>query len=129
MNWLVTTIVVPSDGSPAAESQLASARALARAGGARVLVLHVTPAAAGGGQPARHDEQVLEQVERLRGAGVRAELSIQTSDLELPQAIAAFASERGADVIVTRRGRPSPPHPGITARLLRIASCPVLVTA
>ena len=128
MNWLVTTIVVPSDGSPAMDAQLASARALARTGGARVLVVHVTAAARDGGDEKQSQERVLEQVEALRGAGVRAELEVHESDQDLSRAIAAFAGDRRADVIVTRRGRPWTSHGGVAACLLRIAPCPVLIT-
>ena len=72
MNWMVGTIVVPSDGSDAAEVQLASARALARATGARVVVAHVTqPDCAGRGEHslgacADVEGRVREQVNALR---------------------------------------------------------------
>ena len=140
MNWVVTTIVVPSDGSTAAESQLASARALARATGARVVVAHVNELVRG--HMATHSlhacEEELEsnvraQVSALQGAGVRAELAIVATTAEVSRAIAHLASERGADLIVTRRKPRGAllkwPFGGVSRRLIRLAPCPVLVVS
>lgn len=140
MNWLVTTILVPSDGSTAAEPQLASARALARATGARVVVAHVNEIVRG--RMAAHsvhaseDELVAtvrEQAEELRSAGVRAEAEIVSSTAELAQAIADLAKRRQADLIVTRKSRGGAVlgalSGGVSRRLLRLAPCPVLVVS
>lgn len=76
MNWMVTTIIVPSDGSTAAEPQLASARALARATGARIVVAHVNELVRGhlGAHSVHACEDQLEsnvrrQVKELQTAG------------------------------------------------------------
>jgi nucleotide-binding universal stress UspA family protein len=140
MNWVVSTIVVPSDGSSAAEVQLASARALARATGARIVVAHINELVRGHmGTHALHPcEDFLEavvrgQVDDLRDAGVRAELVIRASARDVARAIADLAKQRDADLIVTRQAR-SGSHlgmigGGISRRLVRFASCPVLVVS
>jgi nucleotide-binding universal stress UspA family protein len=140
MNWVLTTIVVPSDGSTAAEPQLASARALARATGARIVVAHINELVRGhmGAHPLHAGEEVLEatvrdQVDALRGAGVRAELQIKASSAELATAIADLAHKCNADLIVTRKGRrhslTSMPFGNVSRRLVGLASCPVLVVS
>jgi nucleotide-binding universal stress UspA family protein len=80
MNWVVSTIVVPSDGSASVDHALAAARSLARSSHGRVLVLPV-----GGSAESRPTDrstgssQVIlaaeRQVNELRDAGVRAELA------------------------------------------------------
>ena len=138
MNWMVTTIVVPSDGSKAAEGQLASARTIARATGARILVAHVDEVVrgrmSGHSVHACEDElkaNVRRQVESLRDAGVRAGLEVLASSGELATVITEFARKRDADLIVTRRGRRGALFGllsgGGSRRLLRLAPCPVLV--
>jgi len=137
MNWMVGTIVVASDGSSAAEGQLASARALARATGARVVVAHVTcPTGsdwtAGAGRPCADAEvSVRAQVEALRRVGVRAELAILASNGDLAEVIADDARTRDADLIVTRRRQggemPGEPAGDVSRRLMQLAPCPVLV--
>jgi len=137
MNWVVTTIVVPSDGSSASEGQLASARALARATGARIVVAHITELVRGrmGAQLLHAGEELLEagareQVDALREAGVRAELEIQPSAGELSKAIADLATKRHADLIVTRQGQRGllgRRFGSVSRRLVRLAPCPVLV--
>jgi MFS transporter, ACDE family, multidrug resistance protein len=137
MNWMVGTIVVPSDGSEAAEVQLASARALARATGARIVVAHVTrPDCAGRGEHSLRacadlEGCLREQVGALRNAGVRAELEILPSDGDLARVIAAAARKRDADLIVTRQSRgdalPGEVSRDLARRLMRLAPCPVLV--
>jgi nucleotide-binding universal stress UspA family protein len=140
MNGVVTMIVVPSDGSPAAESQLASARALARATGARIVVAHVNELVRGhmGTHSLRPCEDLLEssvrqQVKALQSAGVRAELEILASTTEISQAIANLARRRGADLIVTRKERRGAlvrwPFGSVSRRLIRLAPCPVLVVS
>jgi nucleotide-binding universal stress UspA family protein len=138
MNWMVTTIVVPSDGSEAAEGQLASARAIARATGARILVAHVDELVRGRMSAhsvhACEDElkaNVRRQVESLRDAGVRADLEVLASSGELATVITELARKRDADLIVTRKGRRGALFGllfgGVSRRLLRLAPCPVLV--
>lgn len=140
MNWVVGTIVVPSDGSTAAEAQLTSARALARATGARIVVVHIDELGAGrtGAQPAHAGEEglganVSAQVDALRRAGVRAELEIRASSVELARAIADLAGKCNADLIVTRKSRRSPffglVFGSVSRRLVQLATCPVLVVS
>jgi len=140
MNWVVTTIVVPSDGSTAVEPQLASARALARATGARIVVAHVNELVRGHlGTHSVHacevqlESNVRQQVQELQAAGVRAELEIVASTAEISRAIANLAGKRGADLIVTRRRRagalPRWPFGSISRRLIRLSPCPVLVVS
>jgi nucleotide-binding universal stress UspA family protein len=137
VNWMVGTIVVASDGSSAAEGQLVSARALARATGARIVVAHVTHPDGDDREAqaldARADIEacVRAQVDALRRVGVRAELAILASDGDLAGVIADDARKRDADLIVTRRGRGDPvlgePAGDVSHRLMRLAPCPVLV--
>jgi nucleotide-binding universal stress UspA family protein len=140
MNWVVTTIMVPSDGSMAAEPQLASARALARATGARIVVAHVNELVRGHlGTHSVHacedhlESNVRRQVRELQTAGVRAELEIVASTGEVSRAIANLAGKRGADLIVTRKERPGAlprwPFGSVSRRLIRLAPCPVLVVS
>jgi nucleotide-binding universal stress UspA family protein len=140
MNWVVTTIVVPSDGSTAAETQLASARALARATGARIVVAHINELVRGhmGTHSLHPCEDLLEstlrrQVKALESAGIRAELEIVASTVEISRAIANLAREHAADLIVTRKQRrgalPQWPFGSVSRRLIRLAPCPVLVVS
>ena len=140
MNWVVTTIMVPSDGSMAAEPQFASARALARATGARIVVAHVNELVRGhlGTHSVHACEDHLElnvrrQVRELQTAGVRAELEIVASTGEVSRAIANLAGKRGADLIVTRKERPGSllrwPFGSVSRQLIRLAPCPVLVVS
>jgi nucleotide-binding universal stress UspA family protein len=138
MNWIVSTIVVPSDGSADAEAELASARALARATGARIVVVHVNELVRGHlGVHSLHpcEDQlkasVRTQFEELRRAGVRAELELSASAGDLAQAIIDVAQRRDADLIVTRQGRSRAAlglmSGTVARRLIRLAPCPVLV--
>jgi len=138
MNWVVGTIVVPSDGSNAADVQLASARALARATGARIVVAHVTQPDSGDrrahsmhAHAGAQEACVRGQVDDLRGMGVRAELEILASAGDLARAIAETARNRDADLIVTRQGRGGAlrggPSGDVARRLIQLAPCPVLV--
>jgi nucleotide-binding universal stress UspA family protein len=137
MNWMVGTIVVPSDGSSAAEGQLASARALARATGARVIVAHVTHPDSADRQARARDACVdmeacvRAQVVALRRLGVRAEPAILASDGDLAGVIAEDARKRDADLIVTRRSRGDEvlgdPAGDVSDRLMQLGPCPVLV--
>lgn len=138
MNWMIGTIVVPSDGSSAAEPQLTSARALARATGARIVVTHVTESDTGardaislhGGADALA-ARVRGQVDALRDAGVRAEFEILVQAGDVARAIAETASKHDADLIVARPSRGEAPHrdasDDIAQRLIELAACPVLV--
>jgi nucleotide-binding universal stress UspA family protein len=138
VNWVVSTIVVPSDGSADADVQLASARALARATGALIVVLHVNELVRGhlGVHSLHACEEYLEaeagrQVEELREAGVRAELELVASAGDLAQVIVDVARKGDADLIVARRGRNRPTlgllNGGVARRLVRLAPCPVLI--
>ena len=137
MNWMVGTIVVPSDGSSAAELQLASARALARATGARIVVTHVTESDPDAGEAIpQHGgasalaERVRGQVEALRDSGVRAEFEILVRAGDIARAIAEAASTYDADLIVARPRRGGLHRDAsndIARRLIDLAACPVLV--
>jgi nucleotide-binding universal stress UspA family protein len=140
MNWVLTTIVVPTDGSAAAEVQLSSARALARATGARIVVAHINELVRGhlSTHPLHADLEgveasVREQVDALRGTGVRAELQIMASAGELARAITDLARKCDADLIVTRKSRRGTltglAFGNVSRRLVRLASCPVLVVS
>lgn len=140
MNWVLTTIVVPSDGSAAAEVQLSSARALARATGARIVVAHVDELVRGhmGAHPLHVRQEavaagVRKQVDALRGAGLRAELRITASSAEVARAITDLATQCSADLIVTRKSRRNPLmgllFGNVSRRLVRLATCPVLVVS
>jgi len=138
VNWLVNTVVVASDGSAGSESVLASARAVARATRARVVVVHVNEVIRG--RSATHqmypteDEMLAAahaEVDSLKNAGIRASLELRTTTAEPARAIAETASAVDADLIVTGRSRHHTLWPllaGSTSqRLIRFAACPVLV--
>jgi nucleotide-binding universal stress UspA family protein len=137
MNWMIGTIVVPSDGSSAVEGQLVSARALARATDARIIVAHVTHRNTHGREAQALDPSaemeacVRAQVDALRHLGVRAELAILASDGDLAGVIAEDARQRDADLIVTSRSWgdevPGALAGDLSHRLMQLAACPVLV--
>jgi nucleotide-binding universal stress UspA family protein len=137
MNWMIGTIVVPSDGSSAVDGQLVSARALARATDARIVVAHVTHRNVDGREAQALDPstemeaRVRAQVDALRSVGVRAELAILAFEGDLAGVIAEDARQRDADLIVTRRSRgdevPGAPAGDLSHRLMLLAACPVLV--
>jgi nucleotide-binding universal stress UspA family protein len=140
MNWVLSTIVVPSDGSASAEAQLASARALARATGARIVVTHINELVRGHlsahsvhACEAELEAGVREQVESLRRAGVRADLALHSSSKDVARAIADVATSCDADLIVTRKGRRSAllslVSGNMSRRLVQLARCPVLVVS
>jgi nucleotide-binding universal stress UspA family protein len=122
------------------EPQLVSARALARATGALVVVAHINELV--GGRQVSHpspagddglEAGVRDQVAALRGAGVRAELKMHSSSLELARAIADLARKIDVDLIVTRKSRRSALlsllFGDVSRRLVRLAPCPVLVVS
>jgi len=114
LNWVLNTIVVASDGAPPSTDQLASARALARATGAKIVVVHIIEIVRGrgGAHPIHADEDgvartLQTQVNQLHALGLRAELEIRASADGLPAALSAVADKHDADLIVVRRGNRS----------------------
>jgi nucleotide-binding universal stress UspA family protein len=139
MNWLIGTIVVPSDGSPGVDAQLTTARALARMTGAKIVVVHVNEVVRGrmATHPIHADEDEVQaalrqQVDELRALGLRAELEIRTSASGLAATLASVAERRHADLVILRRGRTHHVLAGSVSRLVdrisRSARCPVLIT-
>lgn len=138
MNWMVGTILVPSDGTVNVGSQLDSARAMARATGAKIVVAHVTEIVRGrmGSHPIHANDDELRasarsQVDGLRSLGLRAELDVRVTTGALASELTAVAAEHSADLIVVRRGRGSRMRPGslggLARRLGGAAHCAVLI--
>lgn len=138
MNWILGTIVVASDGTPDASAQLDSARALARATGARIVVAYVNPIARGrvASHPVHaHEDGLLasvrSQVAALRSLGLRAELAVQPATHRVASALATVAAEHHADLVVVRRSRQGWGRRrslGLIARKLgRSVRCPLLI--
>lgn len=131
-------IVWATDGSSQAERALPFAKDLAKANGARLIVVHVNEIMAGrGAGPVNFDE---DQVQAALGKQV-ADLKQQGLDTTLQMAevmaggaahvIAEIANKKGADLIVVGT-RGHNPLSGlllgsVTQRLAQIAHCPVLV--
>lgn len=142
-------LLVPVDGSPAADAALATAVALGAPFAARCTLLHVvktgdsllpydqtfwTPAeqAAVEAQRAAAEDRMMRTVERLRGEGVAAE-GIVVLAPDPARVILQTAAEQGADLLalgaVARAGGRL--HRvglgGVTDKVLRAATVPVLV--
>jgi nucleotide-binding universal stress UspA family protein len=126
-------VLVAYDGSPQAERALVHAATLVRHGGT-VRVVNVVPAQGVGArlQTVGDDDRgrqvgVLARARRLLAAhGVHAETIATAGD---PAAeILAAAADVGADVVVAGRGKRSHRlHGSVAVRLVRGASCDVLV--
>jgi nucleotide-binding universal stress UspA family protein len=133
------TIVLALDGSPSSDRALDCASEIARSTGGQIHVVHVVEIVAGrgGSGPALANEdevkeKVRQQVAELVGAGIRADLEIQSAVVGGPAHVIADAAERfGADVVVMgTRG-----HTvfagmllgSVAQRMLHVAPCPVLV--
>lgn len=140
MNWLIGTIVVPSDGSPRADAQLTTARALARVTGAKIVVVHVIEVVRGrmSTHPIHVDEDdvratLRQQVDEMRALGLRAELEIRSSARGVATTLASVVEQRHADLVIVRRGRAHRLLAGSVSRLAdrigRSAPCPVLITS
>jgi nucleotide-binding universal stress UspA family protein len=135
---MFNVILWASDGSAHADRALDSARELAEAGSARVLVVHVKEITVGraGGYPVQVDEEEVEhkiqaQVHDLKDAGLNASYEqLGATAGGAAHAIADAAKDAGADLIVVGT-RGQGPISGlllgsVTNRLLHVASCPVL---
>lgn len=125
VNWVVGTILVAvADSSPRAQHQLTSARALARATRARVVIAHITGAAAPGTAHPLHggDDRVRcwlqAQVAALRQVGVRADVCIRDSTEGVPAALHGIATHERADLIVIGGGQLPPTPHGVLLQLV-----------
>ena len=132
-------IVWATDGSSQAERALPFAKELARANGARLIVVHVKEIVAGRGGDGPvivNEDQVqaalAKQVADLKQEGL--DVKVQLADVMAGGAahvIADIADKEGADLIVAGT-RGHGPLSGlllgsVTHRLLHIVKCPVLV--
>ena len=129
-----------TDGSEAADHALAHAKALAVEGGGSLTVVYCVeytlPGRGGGSYPihaneAEIQEKIERQVAELSTDGTGATLQTTRSKVGgAAHAIAEFATEDGADVIVVGTRGHTPLAGlllgGVTQRLLHIAPCPVL---
>jgi nucleotide-binding universal stress UspA family protein len=131
-------IIWATDGSSQAEKALPFAKGLAKASGARLIVVHVNEFIAGrGAGPVNFKEDQVQasigkQVENLKREGFDA--SLQLAEVMAGGAahvIAEIASKEGADLIVAgTRGHGTLSGlllGSVTYRLLHIANCPVLI--
>ncbi|HSC48702.1 MAG TPA: universal stress protein [Gaiellaceae bacterium] len=133
------TVVWATDGSPAADSALASAKALVAGGNGRLVAVFVDEHFVGRSSPyavaGDADElkaKIHEQVQEARKQGLEASFSIVPRlSAGTAHTIASTARELGADAIVVGT-RGHGPAIGlllgsVTQRLLHLAPCPVLV--
>lgn len=132
------TILWATDGSAAADRALPYAKALAKEGGKKLLVVHCREiiVGRGGGYPVLADDEELvakirEQVEAARADGLQASAKVVTgTGTAAAHVIADTAREEGADVIVVGTRGHSPVAGllvgSVTQRLLHVAPCPVL---
>lgn len=78
-------------------------------------------------------DSVRGQVDALGSAAVRAELEIRPSSADVALAITDLARRWDADLIVTTRSRRGPLwgllFGSVSRRLVRLATCPVLVVS
>lgn len=95
---MITTVLVPLDGSPLAERALPYASAVARSLEARVLVLHVTCSVA---RMLEHEVDLRGIVDRLSGCGLTAEALVREKacDEDAGRVIGAVAHEFPADLL------------------------------
>lgn len=127
---MITTVLVPVDGSPLAERALPYASAIARALEARVLVLNVTCSVA---RMMEHEVDLREIVESLRAEGLAAEALVREKacDDDVGRAIGAAARESQADLLVMsthgRSGLDRFAYGSVAERVLRHATVPVLL--
>jgi nucleotide-binding universal stress UspA family protein len=119
-------ILVPLDGSRAAEEALSMARRLAQIHGSEILLAHARGQAHAGSEG---PEQRLAQLgEKLREEGFRASTAFARGSA--PEALARLADEREADLVVmARHGSGSTNRMisgGVASRLIRFSTVPVL---
>jgi nucleotide-binding universal stress UspA family protein len=133
------TVIWATDGSDAADRALDYAKALVTSSRGTLLVVHAEEhfyGGRGGGYPVLADEddvkaKVRAQVAELEADGVDVELEIALGHPgQSAHAIAGYAREREADVIVVGTRGLGPVHGllvgSVTHRLLHTAPCPVL---
>ena len=135
---MYTTLLWATDGSPEADLALSEALDLLAPGG-RLVAFHCDQRFwrdRAAGAPVLADEfdrrrHIEEQVEELRGAGIDAELDVETADHGTPRQIATVADHACADAIVCgTRGLGGPfglLTGSVAADLLRHANVPVIV--
>jgi len=131
-------VIWATDGSEAADHALAYAKALVDPAGGTLYVVHAEEHFYGGrsgGYPVLADEEDLKakirsQVAELRTGGLDVSLEIALGHPgQSAHAIAEFAREHGADVIVVGTRGLGPVHGllvgSVTHRLLHTSPCPV----
>ena len=133
-----TTIVVGSDGTPAADRIVTVAQSLARDCQARVIVVHIDKVSrrrcarwhAVNVRESSRQLKALLQVIDLKGASVPAELKIKSTSGHVEVSIAEIAADCYVDLVVLGRSqRRWPPFlfRSVDQRVSRLARCPVLV--
>lgn len=143
--WVLRQLVLPHDGTPTSGAAIAPAADLASRAGADLVVLHVAtpsderPAETGTyGVPRYLDQQQHEWsawsrefLERVRGFGYPANIKKMRLVLahgEVGAAILTFARSNASDLIALAwRGRLEPERAHTIRRVIRYASCPVIV--
>jgi nucleotide-binding universal stress UspA family protein len=130
------TIVLGLDGSDGSSRAVPHAVELAKAGGGRIVAVHVEEQLVGkGAQPGPAEEEARSaarsQVEEIEGSGVEVSLDSRSIALGGPgQVIAEVAEEVDADlVVVGTRGHSSIPGlvlGSVAHRLIHLAHRPVL---
>ena len=134
----ITTIVVGSDGTPAADRIVIVAQSLARDCQARVIVVHIDKVSrrrcarwhAVNVRESSRQLKALLQGSGLKAAGVPAELKLTSTSGHVAASIAKIAADCYADLVVLGRSqRRWPPFlfRSVDQRVARRARCPVLV--
>jgi nucleotide-binding universal stress UspA family protein len=128
---MLRNILVPFDDSALAERAFASATALARAGGARLILLYVRTAPDG---VVRTVADLEGAADRLRDGGVAVEPEVYDADHgEIGRAICQAALEWQAELIVMathgRGGLGRLLYGSVADEVLRLASVPVLLVS
>ena len=128
-------ILVPLDGSPAADAAIPVAELLCRTLGCRLILISVVSSAAkdlirGTRAPLRSEESYLKQISwHLEQSGLKVDYAVERGQPD--QVIAAMAQDTGADIIVmTTHGRSSIEKlfvSDVAERTIRKARTPVLL--
>lgn len=118
------TVLLATDGAPDGDNAVRNTIELARVHRSRVTVVHVSDSAV-------TPEDVHDQVEQLRSAGIPTRLAVIGDAAHPAAAIAAFATALGADIVITATGNGEPNDgPSLVGRVAQripaMVSCPVL---
>ena len=132
------TILFPTDSSTASDAAMVHAEALAKASGAKLLIIHVEepPLAYGGGElyyglPEPSSERILKMLEDVKPADPQVPFTHRLTMGDPAGEIVRIAGEEGAEMIVLgthgRTGVTRMLMGSVAEAVVRRAPCPVLV--